>query len=255
MPMEAVCPKGHRLQITEAHLGTQVQCPTCGEMFLVPKTTPPPVSGANQGSELSALPEINAAAAPGASARFPKMPDFKALSVAWGRPMLMVGLLLVLASRGCNSVGGRGVQRAEQREAMARNRFDDDWEEKAIRIRQKLDALDDKEEPDPDDAEQRTKLRDELSQLNRDRQKAQEPLELGAWRDLEIAARDANARHQMNAYWYEMFFVVASLLLAGSLLIVSWNAEGAERWVCLIMLAIITFSVYVGGIAWIDLPL
>ena len=28
--------------------------------------------------------------------------------------------------------------------------------------------------------------------------------------------------------------------------------QGAARWICLIMLAIITFSLYVGGIAWLS---
>ena len=29
------------------------------------------------------------------------------------------------------------------------------------------------------------------------------------------------------------------------------TGEGAQKWICLIMLAIVTFSLYVGGSAWI----
>ena len=48
-----------------------------------------------------------------------------------------------------------------------------------------------------------------------------------------------------------MLFVFGTIVLSFGLLIVSWTAQGAERWICLIMLAIITFSLYVGGIAWV----
>ena len=85
-------------------------------------------------------------------------------------------------------------------------------------------------------------------------QKAQKNLEAGAWRKLGIAARDAAANNQMNAYWREIFFVFATLILAVGLLAVSWTAQGAERWVCLIMLTILTFSIYIVGMAWTGIP-
>ena len=44
--------------------------------------------------------------------------------------------------------------------------------------------------------------------------------------------------------------IFASIVLASGLLVVGWNADGAERWISLVMLAIITFSVYIGGLAW-----
>ncbi len=52
-----------------------------------------------------------------------------------------------------------------------------------------------------------------------------------------------------------MIVIFAGLpTLASSLLIVSWSAAGAERLICLVMLAIMTFSVYVGGMAWVPMP-
>ena len=52
------------------------------------------------------------------------------------------------------------------------------------------------------------------------------------------------------AYWREWVFVLSAIVLTIGLLAVSAIAEGAERLVCLIMLAIITFSIFIGGVAW-----
>ena len=60
--------------------------------------------------------------------------------------------------------------------------------------------------------------------------------------------------NRINGYWREIFFVFATVILAVGLLAVSWVAEGTERMVCLIMLAILTFSIYIGGAAWINSP-
>ena len=75
--------------------------------------------------------------------------------------------------------------------------------------------------------------------------------EVGEWRELEIAAHTAKTSYKVNGYWREMFFVFASIVLSSGLLIVSWGAEGAERWITLMMLAIITFSLFIGGLAWL----
>jgi uncharacterized membrane protein len=71
---------------------------------------------------------------------------------------------------------------------------------------------------------------------------------------LDIAARTAKTDHTINGYWRELFFVFAAIVLALGLMVVSWGAEGAERWVTLMMLAIITFSLFIGGLAWTAIP-
>jgi hypothetical protein len=42
------------------------------------------------------------------------------------------------------------------------------------------------------------------------------------------------------------------VILVVGLLTVGFGGEKHERLICLIMIAIITFSVYVGGLAWIN---
>lgn len=256
MVYETVCPKGHALQVTEAHFGEQVNCPTCGEPFVVPDLSDEESSAGAQGapSGFSAGSESSV------------MRKLTAFSHAGGRPMLAVGLLLVLISRGCDTIGSRSVDRTKTKAEIAENEFNDEWEGKRagtrlaiVDLQKRQEAERKKEESDFESIKRQsdeiTALQEKLSKSRENQQKALELFELGTWRELKIAARDADANNRINAYWRAVFFVFATIVLALGLLAVSWTAEGAERWVCLIMLAIITFSIYIVGTAWTGLPL
>lgn len=250
MAHEVVCPKGHRVQITEAHFGRQVRCPTCNEPFVAPDLGAQ--EGAAESGEPSAsgLPQVDTSGSArrfGSSSRGPGLMGF---SLAAGRPLVAIGLLLVLVSRGCDSVGRRGIGRADAKARMARTKFSDKWEEEARRLDQRIEDLYDKEDRTTADDERLAELREQRSKLGEKRRKEEEEFE-PTWRKLQNKARDAAANNQMRGWWYEILFVIGTIILTFGLLAVSWNAQGAERWVCLIMLAILTFSIYIGGIAWI----
>jgi hypothetical protein len=70
------------------------------------------------------------------------------------------------------------------------------------------------------------------------------------WHTLQINARDAEADAQSADYWHQWAFLIGTILLAFGLLVVGFNGVGAERWICLVILAILMFSVYVGGTVW-----
>ena len=69
---------------------------------------------------------------------------------------------------------------------------------------------------------------------------------------MKIRARDAEANNNMWGFWRECLFLLGTVILIIGLLVASFFGKGADRWVCLIILAIVTFSIYVGGIAWIS---
>lgn len=48
----------------------------------------------------------------------------------------------------------------------------------------------------------------------------------------------------------ELFFLGGAILLVAGLLTNGLGGDGAEKWLCLIMLAIIVYSLFVGGAAW-----
>ncbi len=242
MHHEVVCPSGHRVRVTEEHFGQQVKCPTCSQMFVVPEVPiiEPDSPNVSTGGAVNRLRDRW-------KTHSPKMTG---LSLSAGRPMLAVGLLLVLISRGCGTVGQRGVDRSEAKLSIAQGEFDDETEAKAIEVQRQIDELG----SSAAEGERRSSLQEKDREMKENRRDQRRELENGRWRDMRIAARDAQAEHNMAGYWREAFFVFASLILAAGLLVCSWNADGAERWVCMIMLAIITFSIYIGGVAWISLP-
>ncbi|NQU25025.1 MAG: hypothetical protein HQ567_27380 [Candidatus Nealsonbacteria bacterium] len=245
MQYEADCPNGHRLRVTEAHFNQQIQCPTCNTSFTVPDLS-------NQAPDEA--PKIDTGAAPRRGGFSMGAFDSKSLAGMVGRPMLAVGLILVLLSRGCDSIGNRGVGRAQAIASKVRTEFKDGCDSDRTKLDNQIKAIQDKDEPTSEDSKNIAKLREDLSNLTGEQQKAQQKLEEGKWRDLDIDARDAAVDNRISGYWREVFFVFSTVILAIGLLAVSWIAEGTERMVCLIMLAILTFSIYIGGIAWISTP-
>lgn len=247
MSYECTCPKGHRLQVADAHVGERVSCPTCGESFVVPSA-----SGKGQGSGGVPSPAKNGSEGRGWKPAIENGARWSFASLVAGRPMVAIGLMLVLFARGCDAVGRRGVERAEMKARAARDLFDEEWQGRRISLEDDIATLEEKKDPKADQ-KRVAELKTQLGEMPGRQAKERRSLESKEWRALDISARQAKVSHQINGYWREMFFVFATIVLATGLLVVSWSAEGAERWITLIMLAIVTVSVYIGGVAWIPL--
>ena len=161
----------------------------------------------------------------------------------YGHSLLLIGFLAVIVSRGCDSVANRYVARAQAKYKAAQTEFDDEAEADRQKLQEKID--------DADPGEKRTKYREDMKELVEDQQKDRRKLEKGKWRDLKIAARDAANKTNMSGYWHEIFFVIGTLALVIGLTTVGLRGEGSERTICLVMLAIVTVSIYVVGTPWI----
>ena len=116
MPV-AVCPNGHRLQIQDAHAGRTITCPMCQSAFVATPQPgggppgPPPVGGGE-----GAFTDMSGGApvGPPAGGKRQKMsPAELATKANWllGKPLLFVGLVLVLFGRGCDAISMRSVGR------------------------------------------------------------------------------------------------------------------------------------------------
>ena len=70
-------------------------------------------------------------------------------------------------------------------------------------------------------------------------------------RTLETAAQDAVHKNAMGAYWHEWLFLLGSICLVLGLLQIAFQGKGVEGWICLGMVAMILFSLYVGGVGWV----
>jgi hypothetical protein len=217
MPV-AVCPNGHRIQIQDAHIGRTITCPSCHASFLaIAQQGVPPGPG---GPGEDAFTDMGAGGMPppggGVMKRKASSGDL-AGKANWfiGKPLLFFGLVLVLFGRGCDSISLRSVGRTNAQFQMAMHDFQ----------KKNMELAPDKQE----------KLSDNkaLKQLGED-------------------ASNAMLSHNMWAYWYVWVFVFGTLLLMIGLLIIAFTGQGSERWVAYIIIAIVSFSIYVGGAAWLE---
>jgi len=241
------CPNGHRVTVTEVHLGKRVSCPTCGDSFLVPEV----------------IPEVQPTGAPSsnppgrlfssASASLRNMETRKAMLLT-GRLLWGLGLVSVILSRGCDVVAVRAVDSANSRVKLEQLVFDEKWDKQEKDLERKIEAIRQKEKLEPEDSKELTNLNDQLSKLRKDRSRAADVFRQTTIRNLQFAATQATYSHAIGSYWRAVLFVCGSLLVAIGLIVTSATAEGGERWVCLAALIILMFSLYVFGQGWITLP-
>lgn len=91
-----------------------------------------------------------------------------------------------------------------------------------------------------------------VDQLKLDAEKDEKKIDQKKYKRYLYDARTAQNAHMMWAYWYQIYFILGSFFLMVGLLALAFTAQGAEKWVAYIMIAIITFSIYVGGFAWVE---
>jgi hypothetical protein len=165
-----------------------------------------------------------------------------------GYVAVLVGLVLVILARGCDSIGNRNVARRQAQVKLATADFNQKWDAKDRDISRKIDALRASEKPDP---ELMNKYVEQQTKLATQRAEERHRLEQDDWQDLRFDADNAAARNVTNAYWREWFFLFGAVILAVGLVVMSLTSPGPERWIAMVMLAIIVFSIFVIGSPWL----
>lgn len=273
--VEVRCPTcGKVYHLAEGMIGRKAQCKQCGAIFVVPESPPRP-KPAPQTEPAEAEPVEPAPAEPppeppAAEERDrPARRSTRPLVSAAGalgpaNILLAVGLLLAIGARGCDSIGERGVDRAQARLQSAKTDLSREIEAAVASKdipRRIYEAKKELAELDPDDADaagRKAELQKELQELDEERKEVRSgfsarraKLRDGEWKDRERAVRDSRVGNDYWGYWRECAFVVGSALLVVGCLLVGWKGTGAERIVCLVIVAIVVFSLYVGGLAWL----
>jgi len=173
-----------------------------------------------------------------------------------GRALLLVGLVLVLLSKGCDTTGSRAGARARAKILLSQNYFDYEWEQKLQPLVRRLQDLDDQIDDAEDSAplyEESERVTENLADLQDQREKEERELRDSLDKDIYKAV-NIESKNAVHSYWRGWAFVIASTLLAVGLCLSAWNAVGPERWICLSVLLVIIYSVYVGGAAWNSSP-
>jgi len=226
MANEVICPGGHKLQVRPEHAGKEVRCPICKATMVVPDLW----GGSSEVPLRPADPPVE-------SPRFVQAPMSKgsssmtnsggALKVVAYLAMA-IGVVMVVSARGCDSLFNRNQASVSAKLMSEKEQFKRETEDK----------VDDAKDADKD-------------KVRKDRDEARVKLEKGAWKALERNVEDAHLAEAKWGWWFELGFVVGSIVLVLGLLGMGVLGQGAERMISLIMVAIITFSIYVGGVAWL----
>lgn len=164
-----------------------------------------------------------------------------------GYPCLVAGFLLVIGAKGCDSLGNRWASRLSANSQMAEDKFDYRYMQQINSLQVRIDDLNASDDPN---REKISELNKQISDLNSDRTKERQRLMKTTWFKLNAAAKTARANNQAWGFYRELGFVFGSMVLSVGLLVLGITGTTSEQWTCLIMLAIITFSIYIGGFAW-----
>jgi hypothetical protein len=162
---------------------------------------------------------------------------------------LLIGIVLVVLARGCDSLGNRNVARQQARVQIAVQDFDEEWAEREQEIQEEIDELL-KGDLKPEEQEQLNKLRERQRKLATEKAENRVERERDDWRELRFAASTAIARNTASAYWREFVFLIGALTLSVGVVLLAMWGSGAERWLGLVILAIIVFGLFVVGAPW-----
>jgi len=143
--------------------------------------------------------------------------------------LLLLGFVLALMSRGCDTLSRRNVSRLEAISEVARRNFDLKAERQLVALR-------------PDE-------RQKADAINKQRR---DELEESLWREYDRDAESAELNYRLWAYWRELTFFMGTVALATGLFGIGFSNAGPERWVCFALLGVILYSLYVSNGVWRD---
>jgi hypothetical protein len=161
--------------------------------------------------------------------------------------LVLAGFLLVILAKGCDAVGARHVARAQARAAQAATEFDYDYESRKLRLETQRDEINEKTTLTDYDRNRLDDIDKELAELEEDMQSDRRRLTRTTWRDLQHSAETAQASQQMWSYWNAIGFVFGSVVLTMGLIVTGVTGDTSQRWLSLAMLAIVAFSLFIGG--------
>ena len=242
--MIITCPRcNSKLNVNDQMIGRRVQCAGCRHYFPVPA---PPGHTPTAAPQQAPAPTAGPQPAPGpfsgnapapAPSTIPPIPTprstgpgfFRSLlsAVALGKVLILAGLTLVVLARGGDRIAARGVDRAKAKAELAPAEFNRLWD---ARIQEAQAEGDNKAVQGFRDSKAK-KMKDLRDQ----------------WRELSDEAALAAIHNRINGYWLEWLYTLGSIVLAVGLLLLGFYGAGTERAVCLVMLAILTFALFVGG--------
>jgi hypothetical protein len=263
MTITVTCECGAQFRAKDEHAGRRAHCPQCGRELTIPAD--PPDDDPADDQSFPVIQETPPLPAPPSSSKR-RLPSSVGFNRITGIACLLSGLLLVLFARGCDALGNRATAAAAVKYQVAQSEFRYEWNDKKSDLEDELQDLRGRlgmGAPGRSDEnltpERRTQLmedlqkkNEELADINAQELKARRKLERGDWRELQRNSEKKRASNVTAHYWREWMFLFGTAILTFGLVAIGFTGDGAERIVCLVLVGVMVFSVYIGGIAWID---
>jgi len=177
--------------------------------------------------------------------------DLLQLARPLGQWLLIGGFLLVIGAKGCDAVSQRYAERLKAQAALATREFNYEYDLREARLELERDEINADPELSDYDQQRLEEIDEALVKLREERDKEERRLRRTTWQRLQYGADTADAQRQQWAFFHSLMFVFGSMVLTVGLLVVGLTGRGAQSWICLGILAIIAFSIFVGGTAWI----
>lgn len=156
-----------------------------------------------------------------------------------GYGIVLLSLLAMVSMRGCASVAAKNETRLQQQLKFTRAEFDRPLHEKLKVLTSELAAI------DPNDTfsqDRRNDLNRELAKVTATHQEEKSAREAGEWANLQSDITAAAATSATIAFYTEFGFVFASVALLLGLFAVAVFGDPPQRWVSLIMIAILLYG-------------
>lgn len=168
----------------------------------------------------------------------------------FGIGLIAVGLLLVLAAKGCDTLADHYTARVLALARVEQERFQQQWNRERQTLEAEIEALAAKSNPTPAEQNQLVSRRMELTKLNEENAAEETQLRQGRWAELRSAAATAADDNLAWGFWRAILFVFGTLVLVPGLLVVGFTGQNAERWIALGILGVVIYSLYMAGSAW-----
>jgi len=166
------------------------------------------------------------------------------------RVVFVIGLLMALMARGCDSLGERNVARRKAIAENDRREFQNTWERKRADLQAEQERLEEKSNRSDIETTRLQELDAEITKLAAEHREKEKELAASDWLVRDHVASTAAANDQIWGYWRQVTMFVAALLFTLGVVGVAYTSDGPERWISFILLVVIVYSLLMSNSVW-----
>ena len=169
--------------------------------------------------------------------------------------LLLVGLLTIVFSRGCDGIANRSIDKAKAASSLAKSDFETKWDKKEFAIDAEY-AIDttvtvkaDSPEAKANQAKRENKAK-ALTEMQKAMSKERKELR-DDWYDVGVAAATASEKSKTGFYWRAWLFLIGALILILGLVSLAFKGDKTEKLFSWIIIAITSYAFFIGKLPFL----